>query len=165
MTTLKTITTAAIATALLGWGASAAVAAVADPDRDGDLVCPPGATDPSYCTEDETGPTVGIAPGTVTLTRAGFAWLGLTCRAPAHNRCIGRLALTITEPLGSRSFSIVARRATWIAVHISLPGQRLIGDSLGHKLVATARVVARYADNRNRTTTRRVTLKAFAGGL
>jgi hypothetical protein len=175
MPPLRKLTTALLATSLLGIGASTAFGAVDDPDGDGDLVCPPGATNASYCTEDESGPQVDISPSSVTLTRGGAANFKLTCRAPAGNRCLGTLSLTRRERVvrrgrrptfrtvnfGSKSFSITAGQPTTVGVPIS--GRGRIQSAPGRKLSVTATVVARFADNRNRTSTRTVTLKAPAG--
>jgi hypothetical protein len=175
MTTPRRFASTLFAAALLSslGAATAASAAIEDPDGDGDLVCPPGATNASYCTEDESGPAMRITPDDVTLTRDGHARMHLLCYAPAGNRCRGMLTLTTrqrvvrgrrvsyrTVVLGDQRFSIRSRRVTNVSVPIDTKGRRLIASAGNRGLRSDASVVARFADNRNRKTSRTIVLRA-----
>jgi hypothetical protein len=174
MTTPRRFAVALLALAALSLvGGAAASGAVTDPDGDGDLVCPPGATNAAYCTEDESGPTVDIAPGDVRLDRDNFARFRLFCRAPEGNTCFGTLTLTYrrrtvrnrrvtyrTVTLGQTDFVIRARRRTSVFVFVNSANRGYFNDSRSRRINAVATVVARYADNRDRTSTRPVVLQA-----
>lgn len=144
-------------------------AAPADPDGDNDLVCPPGAANASYCTEDEEGPDIGVSPGSVRMTRRENVYLRFFCRGRGSGDCFGSAAIAKSIRTGrhhrfhritfsSRRFSLPDRRLTSIAFHLSGRGRNLV-RRFG-SLVFDVRIDARQADSRSLRSASSVTIRS-----
>ena len=159
--------------AALGPAAYAAVshaATPADPDGDGDLVCPVGQTNPSYCSEDERGPAVSVSPKSLKVPSSGKFTLRFRCSGHATSRCTGRATITttkrvrrgrrfrtVTVGVSRKSFSLVHKVTTSVKFQMSSASRTLLRSK--KKLSCRVAITARQGDSRTTTSRAGVLLK------
>lgn len=135
-------------------------ASIPDPDHDGDLKCPKGAKNKSYCTEDERAPKVKITPGSVRV-RHNRITLSLRCTGAATTNCRGTLRIgagrKFRTTLCSRGISLKRNRTIRTTCGLGPRGRTYVRNH--RRFTAQVRVQVRQSDSRRGTSTRRITVR------
>lgn len=146
---------------------SVRAAARADQDVDGDFICPPGTSNPDYCSDDDRGPLIYVRPSSVHMTKRGSIILRFTCIGRGTGNCFGTGRITLNVRTGpkhelhTRTFSqrrcaIRQKTATEIRFHLSGGGRRRVRKA--GSLTVKLKLDARQADSRAARTSRSITI-------